>query len=304
MEIVARRFVERYAKAHNKTWKEVQRKLDVNVLPHWGKRSIASITRRDVIALLDSVVDRGAAVEANRVLAAIRKFFNWAIERGLLETSPCAGIKPPTPESARDRVLDDRELALVWRGADALGYPFGPFVQLLILTGQRRAEVAGTMWSEIDVDLALWSLPPEPTKNGEPHAIPLAPWALAILTSLPRTCDFVLSTNGKTSISGYSKAKTSLDAAITNLNGAPLAPWTFHDIRRTLATRMAALGVQLPTVERLLNHTSGSFGGVAGVYQRHSYSTEMRQALETWAQHLLTLDLGSVVALRAAGARR
>ena len=153
VEVVARRFIERHAKANNRTWKEVERKLDVNVLPHWGKRPIASITQRDVIALLDSIVDRGAAVEANRVLATVRKLFNWACERGTIETSPCARVKAPTPENARDRVLDDRELSLVWRAADALGYPFGPFVQLLILTGQRREEVAGMKWSELDRDL-------------------------------------------------------------------------------------------------------------------------------------------------------
>jgi site-specific recombinase XerD len=123
--VVAQRFVLRHAQAHNKTWKEVQRKLDVNVLPRWGRRPIASITRRDVVALLDEIVDRGAVVEVNRVLATIRKLFNWAVERDLIEVSPCAGVKPPTPERARDRVLTDVELALVWRVADRIGYPFG-----------------------------------------------------------------------------------------------------------------------------------------------------------------------------------
>jgi len=174
VEIVARRFIERHAKANNRTWKEIQRKLEVNVLPSWGRRPIASITQRDVIALLDSIVDRGAAVEANRILATIRKLFNWACERGTIETSPCARVKAPTPERARDRVLDDRELSLAWRGADALGYPFGPFVQLLILTGQRREEVAGMKWSELDRD--LWMLPRERVKNNEPHQIPIVPW--------------------------------------------------------------------------------------------------------------------------------
>ena len=294
VEIVARRFIERHAKANNKTWKEVKRKLDVNVLPSWGRRPIASITQRDVIALLDSVVDRGAAVEANRILATVRKLFNWACERGTIETSPCARVKAPTPETARDRVLDDREISLVWRAANALGYPFGPFVQLLILTGQRREEVAGMKWSELDRDLVNWVLPRERVKNNEPHQIPIVPWARSILADLPRIegSDFVLTTTGSTSISGYSRAKTSLDAAIATLNGGePIASWTFHDLRRTMASRMAKLGVQLPTVEKLLNHISGTFGGVQGIYQRHDFADEKRAALEAWAQHLLTLDL-------------
>ena len=294
VEIVARRFIERHAKANNKTWREVQRKLEVNVLPHWGKRPIASITQRDVIALLDSIVDRGAAVEANRILATVRKLFNWACERGTIETSPCARVKAPTPERARDRVLDDREISLIWRAANALGYPFGPFVQLLILTGQRREEVAGMKWSELDRDLVNWVLPRERVKNNEPHQIPIVPWARSILADLPRieNSDFVFTTTGSTSISGYSRAKTSLDAAIATLNGGePIASWTFHDLRRTMASRMAKLGVQLPTVEKLLNHISGTFGGVQGIYQRHDFADEKRAALEVWAQHLLTLDL-------------
>jgi integrase len=293
--VVARRFVLRHAQAHNKTWKEVQRKLDVNVLPHWGRRPIASITRRDVVALLDEIVDRGAVVEVNRVLATIRKLFSWAVERDLIEVSPCAGVKPPTPERARDRVLTDAELALVWRVADRIGYPFGAFTRLLVLTGQRRAEVAGMRWSELDADRSLWTIPAERVKNGVEHTVPLSPWAKGIIAGLPRIAgsDFCFSTTGVTSISGYSRAKRSIDAGIAELNdGTPIPPWILHDIRRSVASGMARLGVSLPTIEKVLNHTSGSFAGIVGVYQRHNFADEKRNALERWGMHVADLVSG------------
>jgi integrase len=201
---------------------------------------------------------------------------------------------PPRPERVAEHEHDgDHELALIWRAADATDYPFGPFTKLLMLTGQRREEIAGMRWSELDPDLTTWTLPRERTKNAEPHQVPIVPWARTILAGLPRMVgsDLVFTTTGRTSISGFSRAKTTLDAAVTKLNGGvPIAPWRIHDLRRTMATGMARLGVQLPVVEKLLNHISGSFAGVAGIYQRHDFADEKRQALEAWAQHLLTLD--------------
>jgi integrase len=294
VEIVARRFIERHAKAHNKSWKETERLIEREVLPRWGKRPITSITRPDVVALLDALVDRDAPVIANRVLAAIRKMFNWAIERGTLTASPCDRVKKPAPEVKRDRTHTDAELKLIWQATDSLGYPFQPLVQLLILTGQRREEIAGMRWSELDPTLTLWTLPRERAKNHVEHHVPIVPWARAILADLPRIegSDLVFTTTGRTPVSGFSKAKRLLDAAITELNGGAIPPWVMHDFRRTMASGMARLGVALPVVEKLLNHVSGSFAGVAGIYQRHDFADEKRQALELWAQHLLTLDIG------------
>src|SRR4029078_5008765 len=162
------------------------RKLNVEVLPHWGKRPINSITQRDVIDLLDSIVDRGGVgAQANRVLATIRRLFNWAIERGLIDRSPTDRVKAPVPETPRDRVLNDSELALLLRATDQLGFPFGPYIKILILTGARREEVAGMRWSELDRDLTAWILPRERTKNGNEHTIPIAPWARSIIAGLP-----------------------------------------------------------------------------------------------------------------------
>jgi integrase len=287
--VAVERFITRHVKVKNRTANEIERKLRVEVLPRLGGRPLHSITQKDVIALLDSIVDRGAAVQANRVLSVLRKFFNWCCERGTLDRSPCDRVKAPTPEKERDRVLEDSELALVWRAAETLRYPFGTYFQLLILTGQRREEVAGMRWSEINSALTLWVLPRGRVKNDKPHAVPLSPWARSILAALPRVGDgdFVLTTNGDASISGYSKAKAALDAEIAALNGGtPIASFVVHDLRRTAATNWARLGIALPTVEKLLNHSAGSFRGVSGTYNQHDYLDERRQALEAWALHL------------------
>ena len=161
-------------------------------------------------------------------------------------------------------------------------------------------------WSELDKDLSVWALPRERVKNARPHIVPIVPWVRSILLSVPRFAgsDFVFSaTDGRTSIANFSRLKLRLDAEITRLNGGtPISPWVMHDCRRSFASRLAALGVQLPVIERALNHVGGpSFGGVQGIYQRHTFSDEVRIAMETWATHLATLDVGSstVVALRA-----
>ena len=306
VEVVAADFIKRHAKVHNKprTWAETERLIAGNVTRAWGKRPITSIDQHDVVDLLDAVTDRGSPIAANRVLAAGRKMFNWAIERSLIKTSPFDRVKAPTKEVSRDRVLNDSELALVLQAADTLGPVFSAFIKILTLTGQRREEVAGLMWAELDPDLTIWTIPRERTKNGIVHPIPIVPWVRKILTDVPRIKDspFVLTTNGTASISGYSKCKAALDVAIAELNGGkPLAPWRMHDVRRSMASHMARLGVRLEVVEKLLNHTGGSFSGIVAVYQRHDFLDEKRQALEIWAQHLLALDLGSsgMIALRA-----
>jgi integrase len=237
------------------------------------------------------VVDGGAPIAANRVLAAVRKFFNWCVARDILAASPCAGVKPPTAERSRDRVLTDDELRLVWAAAEKLGGTFGPLVKLLALTGQRRDEVARIKFEEINFDARLWTLPPARTKNNQPHEVPLSKPALAVLQRLPRTVEspFVLTTNGGASpASGYSKNKRRLDALLP----ADMPSWRLHDLRRTAASGMARLGINLPVIEKVLNHASGSFAGIVGVYQRHSFADEKRHALEAWGNFVEALVEG------------
>ena len=263
---------------------ETQRLLEVNVLPRWRGRLAHTITRRDVLALLDHLVEGGTPITANRTFSALRKCFAWAVSRDILTASPCVGIKPPSAERSRDRILTDAELCHVWQAAKKITGPFGALVKLLILLGQRRDEVAGMRWSEIDLNARLWVIAKERTKNNQPHTVALTEPAVAILMTLPRIAgsDFVLTTTGATSSNGYSKGKRRLDALLP----PDMPPWRLHDLRRTLASGMARLGVNLPVIEKILNHLSGSFGGIVGVYQKHTFADEKTAALERWAKHV------------------
>src|SRR5215510_6593771 len=286
-------FLERHVRRSNRprTAQETERLLRQHVLPRWRGRVVHDITRRDVLDILDRVVDGGAPIAANRVFAAVRKFFNWCVARDILPASPCAGVKPPTAERARDRVLSDDELRRVWAAAEKLGGTFGPLVKLLALTGQRRDEVAGIWWDELDLDTRLWTLPPARTKNNQPHEVPLSKAALAVLQNVPRTASspFVLTTNGGASAaSGYSKGKRRIDASLPG----DMPAWRLHDLRRTAASGLARLGISLPVIEKVLNHSSGSFAGIVGVYQKHSFASEKAQALEAWGNFVAALVEG------------
>jgi integrase len=210
----------------------------------------------------------------------VRKFFNWCVENDLITNSPVAGVKVPNPETSRDRVLTDDELKAVWRVVEKDGYPLGSILQLLILTGQRRGEVAGMMWSELDLDAATWSLPRERVKNDRRHEVPLSRQAIAILKQVPRIGDkYVFTLNGTAPYKNF-LAKRRFDAAVG------IAPWTVHDLRRTAASGMARPGVNLVVIEKILNHVSGSLAGIVGVYQRHEFAEEKRAALQQWADHV------------------
>jgi integrase len=292
IESVAQQFIERHVRRHNrpKTIRETERALRLHVLPYWRGRSANSISRRDILDVLDRVVDGGAPIAANRVLAATRKLFNWAVSRDILASSPCEGVKPPSAETARDRVLTDDELRAVWQAADKAGFPFGSIVKLLILSGQRRDEVGQMRWLEIDIDKRLWTLPRERVKTGQPHEVPLSDAALALLRAVPRFNDspLVFTTRGTTVFSGYSKCKSRLDALLP----ADMSAWRLHDLRRTAASGMARLGISLPVIEKILNHASGSFAGIVAVYQRHSFADEKRAALQTWGNFVAALIEG------------
>ena len=233
--------------------------------------------------MLDGMISRPSA--ANRAFAAIRKFLNWCVERGYLEHSPCSGMKAPSKVISRDRVLSDEELTAIWLAAEKMGWPFGRVVQLLVLTAQRRNEVSGIRFQDIDQEEGLWTQPAMGNKSGRLHVVPLSPLALAIIRALPRVHDeLVFPARGKNNpVSGYSKWKHKLD----QLSG--VKNWTLHDLRRTAATGMAGLGVPPHVVERILNHKTGVLGGVAGIYNRFAYQQEMSEALNQWSQHIENL---------------
>ena len=282
---MADEFLRRHTDEKNRArWAaETKRILDRNILPAIGDKAVASVGKAEIHEMLDAIMLRGTPIAANRTLAVVKKLFRWSLGRGYVDRDPCAGIAKPGHEPTRDRVLSDDELACVWRGAEGMAYPFGPAVRLLILTAARRDEVGAMRWSEVDLPAKIWTLPADRAKNGVEHVIPLSGAAAAILAGLPRIGrrdGFVFTTTGETAVSGWSRAKTTLDKA------SGVADWRLHDLRRTVATGLAGLGVAMPVVEKILNHVSGSFGGVAGVYQRFAFADEKRQALERWSSRL------------------
>jgi integrase len=279
------------------TFREAKRILERDVVPEWRNRPIASITRGDVNRLVDAIIARGAEVHANRVLARIRAFFNWTVERGRLSASPVAGMKPPTKEHPRDRVLTDDELRWLWRACDELEWPFGPLIKLLLLTVQRRDEVAGMEWSEVDLQKATWTQPGEKVKNNRVHEVHLSAAALEVLKSIPHVSDSLIFTStGSTPVSGFSRAKLRLDTEMQKAKREELgkkaeaiADWILHDLRRTAATGMARLNFPPHVVDKVLNHTSGTIRGVAAVYNRFEYLDDRRTALDAWGRHVTNL---------------
>jgi integrase len=304
VEQIVEEFLERHVRRSTRprTAQEYERLLRQHVLPHWRSRMVHEITRRDVLNALDRVVDGGAPIVANRVLAVVRKFFNWCVARDIIVTSPCVGVKAPTVERSRDRVLSDEELRLVWKAADKVGYPFGPLVQMLALTGQRRDEVAKIKWDELDLEQRLWTLPRERVKADRSHEVPLSDAALGVLNAVPRHTDspLVFTVNGASAVSGYSKAKYRLDALLP----ADMPSWRLHDLRRTCATGLAKLGVPVHVTEAVLNHRSGKISGIAAVYNRHDYKDEKVQALEAWGRHLDMLVTGKPAKVARLGKQR
>jgi integrase len=295
----AAQFIELHARRKTRAltlaqYESVLRRL---VLPAWRGRTVHDIKRRDVIELLEQIaLDR--PIMANRTLAVLSKFFNWLCERDRIVASPCAGVKPPSAEHARERSLSDDEIQSLWLACDAIGGPAGPCIKLMLLTGQRHGEIVGMRRSEINGD--VWVLSPERTKNKRRHEVPLCAQALAIIETMPLILgeeDFVFTSSKTRRLGNFSHAKAAIDARMK-----PVTPWVLHDCRRTVASGMARLGIKLPVIEKILNHASGSFRGIVGVYQRHDFAAEKRDALARWADHVDSLvrgePVGQVVSLR------
>jgi integrase len=220
----------------------------------------------------------------------LSKFFNWCMERRLVKVNPCLGVWRPSAGNARERVLSDNEVRWLWRAAESLGYPFGPALRLLLLTGQRRGEVGGIRWDELSEDGSTWTLPASRAKNGMAHVVPLSPQAQELIASVHVIANtFIFTTDGRTHTSGWSKVKKRVDARMAELaraENAAIPDWVIHDIRRTVATGLQKLGVRLEVTEACLNHQSGSRAGIISVYQKYQYGDEKRAALEQWAAHV------------------
>lgn len=277
-------FIELYAKPKNSSWKETERILKQRFVLKWRRRDLSSITRQDIVIILDQIKMEGHTRAANSAFAAIRRLMNWAVERGDLDTSPCAGLKTPSPLTNRNRVLSDAETAKVWNALTEFGYPFGPLAQLLFLTAQRRCEVAKMRWRDLDFEERTWTF--DENKASRPHTVPLSPLAVSVLQKIPKTTsEYVFPAHGNKQrpVSGFSKWKRKLD----QLSGVD--NWRIHDIRRTATTGMAKLKFDPHVVDRILNHSTGTLSSVARIYNQHSYLDEGREALDAWAKHILKI---------------
>lgn len=250
----------------------------------------AEIQRRDIIEQLDRIAEDNGPVAADRAKTALSAFFAWCVEEDYCPANPVSRIRKRSQSAARERILSDAELATVWQHSGEGDY--GAIVRLLILTGQRREEIGWLHIGEVDGTQARIILPPRRTKNGREHLLPLSSQAMQILRdAAPRNDrEFIFGESGHSGYSGWSRSKLRIDRRIDEAQFArgdkPIERWTLHDLRRTFASGMARLGVGLPVIEKMLNHVSGTFSGVAGVYQRYSFEKEMRAAMQLWGNHV------------------
>jgi integrase len=285
-------YIERHAKPNKKTWAKDHRVLEKDVTPHIGKMLLTEVHRRDIVGVLDRVKDRGVTTHANRVYAVIRKMFNFAVERGVLDMSPAQQIKL-TKETRRDAVLTDEAIAQLWAATDPYGesetalpmhHTTRLVLRLLLLTGARNGEVCGIALSEIDPDRKLWTLPANRAKNGNSYTIPLSDTALDTIEAALETADdtYLFPSN---SAAGHTTNYAPIQA-MQRLFDHEYRP---HDLRRTAATRISELGFNRLVVDKVLNHVDSSVGGI---YDRHSYDNEKRGALNAWASALDSIVTG------------
>ncbi len=262
---------------------------------NWTDRPANGITTAEVVRVLDVVKTTVGPTAANRALAYGRAAFGWAERRQMVAMNPLRRVEAPSREKSRDRVLTGEEVGAIWRAAENLSEPGRGFVRVLLLTLQRRDEVAGLVWDELTPDLKTWTLPAGRSKNGKGHVVHVADPARAIIADLRRIqgCPFVFPATSGKPVSAFSAIKRALDAAVeiertaAGVEPALLPGWTMHDFRRAGVTTLAGMGFPPHVCDRLLNHVSGTINGVAAVYQRAEFLAERKAALEAWAKHVL-----------------
>lgn len=282
------------SKAHLRSIVDLTSVVNKFILPQFGDRLPESITRAEITEFIAEIA-ASTPPRARTVHAQLSAFYTWAMPRlDRLPANPCRDAGRPAKTRARDRVLSDAELVGLWRVAEGESLPWGAALKLLMLTGTRRSEVFEAERAEFDLKTKEWVIPAERAKNGLPHIVPLSAPAVALIKSIPEversTKLFPADGNPERSSSGFSKARArfrrSLDKVLERDEGEH---WTLHDIRRTVATGLQRLGVRFEVTEAVLNHVSGAKGGIAGVYQRHDWKCEKRDALDSWAAHLQKL---------------
>jgi integrase len=266
--------------SQNRSAGAVSRLLRREIGKAWAGKSIHEITKRDVVEVITAIEQRGAPVAANKTLKSIKTFLRWCVGRAVLDQSPAEGVPLPAKEVARDRVLDDQELAQVILAARKLGESYAGIVELLALTGQRREEVARLSWEELDLEQRIWTLPRSRTKNAKAHVVHLSEQSIDVLKRAHRQGPLVFSPLGTKPFQEFSRAKSVLD----QLSG--VSGWRLHDLRRTCVSGMARLGIAPHVADKILNHQAGTISGVAAVYQRHEFLAEREAALDLWGAHV------------------
>jgi integrase len=320
---LARDFIAEHARIKNRGWRDTAKVLGLTYAPEsmepifvrgglaerWAKLPATEIDGHMIFSVIDEARRHaipgmkarraGMCDPRGRAMAAVLgKLFSWAARMRRVPANPAVGMFRPPPPTGRDRKLAETELRWLWLALDQIGGAFAGCIKLLILTGARKNEAAGMMWGELSNDLAVWELPAARTKNKKAHTVHLPPTAREILAAVPRIAGVVFSTNGKTRISGWSKIKHRIDDLMMQIarkeakkagrdpDLISIPPWRIHDLRRTCASGMQKLGVPAEVIERCLNHLSGSYQGVAGIYQRDPMTDAVRAALERWGAHV------------------
>ena len=301
-------YLERHAKPNKRTWREDELMLNKDVLPAWGRLRAESVGRRDVTALVDSITDRGSPMQAGKVLALVRKVWNFGIQRGAVAVNPAARMPRPATVKSRDRVLTDAEILALWTNADASGLrpQIAAALKLELLTGQRIGECLSIEWDELDLTAGTWLIPGSKSKNKREHLVPLTARAVELLSAQPRIGPFAFParTDAKRPEErpvrsdvaahelrevlrppkGRGAQPNPLHAALREINAKP---FTSHDLRRTVGTRLSSLRVDKEVRDRVLNHLDPSVGAVH--YDRYDFLDEKRAALEAWASLLDTI---------------
>jgi integrase len=275
-------------------WKQAGLALN-DAVQAWHGRPVSAITRRDIRDLVEKIAETRGPIAGNRAFSHVRRFFGALIERDIITASPCVGLKRPAKEAARERVLAAAEIKAVHDALTAIGGPLAACALMMLYNGQRRGECVNMRRSEISD--GVWSLPGAKVKNRRPHTVPSSRQMLDLIERQPVLGDLIFSYNGDKPASGFSHLKRQVDG-IARLE----APWCWHDLRRTCASGLQRLGIRAEVIERALNHISGSFRGVAGVYQRDPLTDEVRGALSRWGDHVEQIvkgEDGKVVKLRS-----
>lgn len=305
-------YLEKWARPRKRSWREDERILYKDIIPVIGDQKAVDIRRREIIQILDGVAERGSPIQANRTLACVRKMFNYAVSRDIIESSPCQQIRAPGAEKCRDRTLTPDEIKTLWASLDdtckprqesvenrlAISPTIALALKLQLVTAQRKGEVISARWDELDLDSGWWTIPAEKAKNKLAHRVPLSPLALEVIESI-KQATLKHDEDGNEILSDWLFPSPRGNKPITpsavnrgilnNRELIGLPPFTPHDLRRTAATQMASSGITRLVISKILNHAETS---VTAVYDRHGYDTEKRRALDAWGRKLEDIITG------------